>query len=606
MASIYEEDITGLPSSIDYPVLNLQPQSRASQFSILNQAAPTQPTPVGGTVQGTEGPIPTLPGQQGGLSRFVQTGLIPALQQLATGFIRNPQVQQDTLNRIAQQQEQQRKQRAGQEAQSVTGILSAALASGNPTKFAEAVKQISGLKNIEPETGQAVQDLMLKMSAKMGEDAREKQEEAALGEILKNLPQAEAKPIGDFIAAGGKPADALKLYSTGLLRSKTSIAAQMKELQDALGSQPGGAGGMQPTYNISSKGELSVSLGPPTSQIQKARQELSAFMPPNHPRFDEMVGKYMSAQAYVGEMTQNVALRRVHEEVAGIMREGQKPSKDALARAGVTQEQYDRAFQIPPKAGAEKPKQPSTKAQAEQLANSDIAEMILNVAPSNQTATNLFDEVAKEKARLVEVETQAREKAKRDYGDLPAKLRDDLQAISEDVSLAQYVNKSFTDADLKKYVGLMNQPYNQLKSFFVSQFGLGSQKGEQEMAKFSRFHTLTRKLFSGVFAIGGKQLTPYEGAVVEDIRVTGKEQGGWIQYKAKLESMIAFGEASVKNKLDFYRTAPKNLDPIELTQQMEKYMEEKLSKQGWIPGKSFQEVYDSKSKTFKYVYPGAK
>ena len=116
---------------------------------------------------------PEMPGSlQAPQSSFMQnlgTALLEGFQGAITNLM-DPGPAQHQRQALERQKEQKRKKLAGEETQAMTGMISTALASGNPEQLATTIKQLSGLKHLQPETVEAVQKLQVSLGEKIAAD----------------------------------------------------------------------------------------------------------------------------------------------------------------------------------------------------------------------------------------------------------------------------------------------------------------------------------------------------------------------------------------------------------------------------------------------------
>jgi hypothetical protein len=117
----------------------------------------------------------------------------------------------------------------------------------------------------------------------------------------------------------------------------------------------------------------------------------------------------------------------------------------------------------------------------------------------------------------------AHEETKRLGATVPAETQAYLRDLTTLRTLAARTVSDFTPEERARYVGILRRPWLKIQQFFRAD------------SRFAEWVALSGALEQAKFVWGGKQLTPYEGRVVEQVVPTGREVGGVVEYDAKVK-----------------------------------------------------------------------
>lgn len=95
------------------------------------------------------------------------------------------------------------------------------------------------------------------------------------------------------------------------------------------------------------------------------------------------------------------------------------------------------------------------------------------------------------------------------------------------------IKTNFSDQEIEAYTGLLQRPYQDAKMMLSSIPGLGGMADQ----RYAMYRTMLGRMTGTAFGEGGKQLTPFEAAVVFSYTPTGSERGGSTEVKAKLDNL---------------------------------------------------------------------
>lgn len=132
----------------------------------------------------------------------------------------------------------------------------------------------------------------------------------------------------------------------------------------------------------------------------------------------------------------------------------------------------------------------------------------------------------------------------------------DLRSYDSIIGTISEIKRTFTPDELEGFTGLLQRYGKDAQQFIGSLVPGVSDK------RFALYKTLTARLQSSAFEVGGKQLTPFEYSVIEKITPTGTEMGGWTEYEAKMEGLEKFTRARKAATLHY---AQRGLDPASVS-----------------------------------------
>lgn len=114
--------------------------------------------------------------------------------------------------------------------------------------------------------------------------------------------------------------------------------------------------------------------------------------------------------------------------------------------------------------------------------------------------------------------------------------------------------EGFSDEEVGRYAGFLSRTGRDVKQF------AGSIPGLEGLAdpRYAKFRALTGRLAGTAFAEGGKQLTPFEAAVVFSYTPTGKEAGGPVEFRAKRDQLKLY--TTIRRQLTAHY-AERGIDP---------------------------------------------
>lgn len=192
--------VTLLGTSLKWPVLT---GSSMAEFDIpnlirnlglsLSQAAPETQSSAREMITNPDAPQPLAASQLPEASPWLdlfQTGMAAAG---AAGLFGEGSQQLGQLNQKLM--EKRRIKKASDETQALTGIISTALSSGNPEQLSSVVKQMSGLKGLEPETVEALKKVQIDLGEKLQAQNRTKQ----VADFVGSLPSPQAKAVSNIL-----------------------------------------------------------------------------------------------------------------------------------------------------------------------------------------------------------------------------------------------------------------------------------------------------------------------------------------------------------------------------------------------------------------------
>lgn len=159
----------------------------------------------------------------------------------------------------------------------------------------------------------------------------------------------------------------------------------------------------------------------------------------------------------------------------------------------------------------------------------------------------------------------------REHGALPAETQQFI-AGSQDVLAKLESVKSYSNAELETFVGMLKQPKGKLAQAAAAignelptRWGFGETPAQKiQNDRFGTFQTTMAALRQTAFGIGGKQLTPFEAEVVFGFTPNGSELGGAAQMRSKLQQMEAFTKAARDVRVKLAREGRGTIDLNEL------------------------------------------
>lgn len=128
--------------------------------------------------------------------------------------------------------------------------------------------------------------------------------------------------------------------------------------------------------------------------------------------------------------------------------------------------------------------------------------------------------------------------------------------------------EKFSPQEVQAYSGLVNRPLADAKNAVAGMFGKGADQ------RFLQFKTLMGRMQAEAFAVGGKQLTPFEYSIVTQFTPTGREPGGAAEVQAKLQSFKLFTTIKRDVTLDLARSGRSYVDPEEMDMRIKQRMQE--------------------------------
>jgi hypothetical protein len=109
--------------------------------------------------------------------------------------------------------------------------------------------------------------------------------------------------------------------------------------------------------------------------------------------------------------------------------------------------------------------------------------------------------------------------------------------------IAQF--KAFTAKEINTYTGILKNPVERAKMFYQANAPAALGGGAVD-EKFAQFEALMGLFQKGYFALGGKQLTPFEATVARMSTPTGREKGGAVDMLAKIDYLEKFTKISME------------------------------------------------------------
>jgi hypothetical protein len=130
------------------------------------------------------------------------------------------------------------------------------------------------------------------------------------------------------------------------------------------------------------------------------------------------------------------------------------------------------------------------------------------------------------------------------------KTSEELRGYETTLATLHEVKDTMTPEMIKKYTGVTRSKYQQgkmaVQDIFQDVPGVSQYIGKPD-PNFAKFHVLMGNLMTGIFALGGKQLTALEKRVATMSIPTGDEIGGATEMQAKMDYLEKF--INVKKKL---------------------------------------------------------
>jgi len=171
-----------------------------------------------------------------------------------------------------------------------------------------------------------------------------------------------------------------------------------------------------------------------------------------------------------------------------------------------------------------------------------------------------------ERAARVKAETRAREEGQRTAGKMSDQDRIAFQTQSTILANIQYIEDTFTDKEIRGFVGLLNRPLQE------AQMTARSISGKTGSERFAEFKAANERMRASAFGEGGKQLTTFEASVVFGYTPTGRETGGATEYLAKMRNLKAVTTMARVLRLELARTGAEDIDPAELDKRLREGM----------------------------------
>ena len=202
-----ELDLPQLLNLSDYADEIVEPQVPLARVANTNAPAP-QLSPE--LMAALTPPAPTLMDTIGNIATGLGRAAVP---------FTSPQYRQGLENlyaQAAQAQERRRLERAAQETQALTQLFSTALASGDPVAVTNTIKQLSGLKGLQPETIQNLQKFQLQLSEQAGRFARNQKALEAIPVEINNPKVAVLR----VLLSSGVDEDTAKIIASAIPEPK--------------------------------------------------------------------------------------------------------------------------------------------------------------------------------------------------------------------------------------------------------------------------------------------------------------------------------------------------------------------------------------------------
>jgi hypothetical protein len=126
--------------------------------------------------------------------------------------------------------EKRRLKKASDEVNALSGMISTAFASGDPQALANTLKQLTGLKGLEPETVQMMSKAQMDMGVKMQQEQRAQK----VAEFIGGLPGPQAKAVASILNLDPDQKLTEATNAAKILVAETASHVEFKNLPDKL------------------------------------------------------------------------------------------------------------------------------------------------------------------------------------------------------------------------------------------------------------------------------------------------------------------------------------------------------------------------------------